>query len=48
MIGFLHTGCEQCKNEWEDCCGKDLSNEEIEKINEEVERICASDGNRHT
>jgi len=34
---MLVTGCEKCEKQWEECCGKGLSEEEINRINKAVE-----------
>lgn len=36
---MIVTGCEQCDKVWEECCGYGLSLEEIERINDEVDKI---------
>lgn len=38
----LITGCETCTKPWEECCGEGLSQEEIDRVNKQVEEFYAS------
>lgn len=44
FLGYLYSGCEECEKEWEECCGKDCTPEELERIEREMEKLSPPGG----